>query len=74
MSQSLIVPGRYANHKFIPDGKLPDAEGAAELIIIPNQGPTSGSIFDLFGKAARLRTAEDIATQIQEERNEWGEP
>jgi hypothetical protein len=31
------------------------------------------SVFDLFGKAPRLRTAEDIARQIGEERNGWGE-
>jgi hypothetical protein len=32
------------------------------------------SIFDLFGKARHLRTGEDIARQIQEERDSWGEP
>jgi hypothetical protein len=31
-------------------------------------------MFDLFGKAPRLRTKEDIAAQIQQERDEWGEP
>ncbi len=73
MSQTLVVHGRYINHTFIPEEQLPDAEGKAELIIIPGQlSPIS--VFDLFGKAARLRTAEDIARQIQEERNDWGEP
>jgi len=34
----------------------------------------SGSIFDLFGKAEVLRTGEDIADQLREERDAWGEP
>jgi hypothetical protein len=34
----------------------------------------SGSIFDLFGKAAVLRTGADIAEQLREERDSWGEP
>jgi hypothetical protein len=33
-----------------------------------------GSIFDLFGKACQLRSGEDIAAQIREERDSWGEP
>jgi hypothetical protein len=32
------------------------------------------SVFDLFGKAPTLRTAEDIAAQVREERDAWGEP
>ena len=32
------------------------------------------SIFDLFGKARVLRTSEDIAEQLREERDSWGEP
>lgn len=74
MSRTFVIRGRYANQTFIPDEQLPDAEGAAELIIIPNEGAQAVSMFDLFGKAARLRTKEDIAAQIQEERDEWGEP
>jgi hypothetical protein len=34
----------------------------------------SPSVFDLFGKAPALRTTEDIAQQIQEERDVWSEP
>lgn len=37
MSNEVIVQGHYANHTFIPDGPLPDAEGKAELIIMPHQ-------------------------------------
>ena len=75
MRETLILRGRYVDHPFIPEGELPDAEGAAELIITP-KSPSSPplSVFDLFGKAARLRSAEEIAAQIQAERNEWGEP
>jgi hypothetical protein len=36
--------------------------------------PRSGSIFDLFGKAEVLRSGEDIAEQLREERDSWGEP
>ncbi len=61
MSRTLVVRGRYVDRTFIPEGPLPDAEGAAELIIIPTPPPSAPSIFDLFGKAPRLRTAEDIA-------------
>jgi hypothetical protein len=75
MPKTLVVRGRYVDHTFIPEGQLPDAEGAAELIITSQSSSTpSISVFDLFGKASHLRTAEDIAAQIQEEHNEWAEP
>ena len=74
MSQTLVIRGRYVNQTFIPDDQLPNAEGAAELIITPNQQAIANSVFDLFGKAARLRSAADITAQIQGERDEWGEP
>ena len=65
MAETLIVRGRYVDHAFIPEGQLPDAEGAAELIITPQSPRTpAASVFDLFGKAPRLRSAEDIAAQI----------
>ncbi len=72
MSQSHVVRGHYSNHRFISDGPLPDVEGTAELIIVPTVSPATGSIADAFGKASRLRTGEEIAAQIQAERNEWG--
>jgi hypothetical protein len=73
MSQTIVVPGKYIDHAFIPDGQLPDVEGTAQLIITspPN---SSASIFDVIGKAPKLRTGKDIAAQIQDERDEWGEP
>ena len=73
MSQTIVVQGRYVDHTFIADGQLPDVQGVAQLIITDSQ-PTSASIFDFFGKAEKLRSAADIAAQIQDERNEWGEP
>jgi hypothetical protein len=75
MSEPLIIRGRYLDHTFIPDGDLPDAEGVAELIITPHS-PTKSpqSVFDLFGKANCLRSAEDIAKQVQEQHEEWGDP
>ncbi len=33
--------------------------------------PTTGSVFDLFGKAPRFRTGEEIAEQLQAERKSW---
>ena len=36
-------------------------------------GPPT-SIFDLFGKADVLRTGDDIAAQVREEHDSWGEP
>lgn len=74
MSEPLVVRGRYSGHTFIPDEPLPDAEGSAELIITPRAPGPVGSVFDLFGKAPLLRSAEDIAAQVREERDGWGEP
>jgi hypothetical protein len=73
MSQSLVIPGRYADHTFTPDGPLPDVEGKAELIIVQNP-PTPTSIFDLIGKATHQRSADEIAAQIEKEHGEWGDP
>jgi hypothetical protein len=78
MAQALVIRGRYVGQTFIPDEPLPIAEGIAELIVFPTgqagAPPPAGSIFDLFGKAPKLRTAQDIEAQIQEERAGWGEP
>ena len=40
----------------------------------PQNGARQLSMFDLFGKAPTLRTGEDIARQVQEEHDAWGEP
>ena len=73
MNQPLVIRGRYSKQVFIPSEPLPLAEGTAELIIVPDRISTPSSIFDLFGKAPILRSGEDIARQIQEEREAWGE-
>jgi hypothetical protein len=73
MNQTLIVKGRYAGRTFIPDGPLPDAEGVAQLVIIPVAGQAHGSIADAFGSAPVLRSGEDILAQLRVERDEWGD-
>lgn len=73
MSQSLIVRGRYAGRTFIPDGPLPDAEGAAELVITPTPPRAGGSVADAFGTAPVLRAGDDILAQVRADRDEWGD-
>ncbi len=78
MSVALVIRGRYVDQTFIPEEPLPIAEGTAELIVFPAEQPKAASpgrsIFDLFGKAATLRSGQDIQAQIDEERAAWGEP
>ena len=71
MSQRLIVGGRYVGRSFIPDGPLPDAEGAAELVITPTIPQSAGSIADAFGRAAVLRSGDEILAQVRADRDEW---
>ena len=77
MTVAHVIRGRYVGQTFIPEEPLPVTEGTAELIVFPAgqplASPSAGSIFDLFGTAATLRTAQDIEAQIQEERASWGE-
>ena len=73
MDQALVIRGRYSGRTFIPDGPLPDAEGAAELIITPAAPRSTGSVADAFGTAARQRSGDDIAAQILAERDDWGD-
>jgi hypothetical protein len=77
MSVALVIRGCYVGQTFIPEEPLPVGEGTAERIVFPAAAqpcPPPGWIFDLFGKAAKSRTAGDIAAQIQGERAGWGEP
>ncbi|HKI30854.1 MAG TPA: hypothetical protein VKA46_03100 [Gemmataceae bacterium] len=78
MPQALVIRGHYANRTFIPGEPLPATEGEAQLIVIPTEttrpAVASASLFDLMGKAPRLRSAEDIEAQIREEHDAWGEP
>jgi hypothetical protein len=73
MDQTLVIRGRYTGRTFIPDGPLPDAEGAAELVITPTAPQARGSIADAFGSASVLRSRDDILAQVRTERDEWGD-
>ncbi len=75
MNPALVIRGRYQNQTFVPDEPMPLVEGRAELIVFPAAARPNvpPSIFDLFGKAPRLRSAEDIDAQVREEREAWGE-
>ncbi len=78
MNAAWVIRGHFDGKTFVPSEPHPPLEGPAELIVFPDQGKqpqaTQGSIFDLFGKAPQLRSAEDIAAQIREERESWSEP
>jgi hypothetical protein len=77
MDTALVIHGKIAEKQFIADEPMPDVEGPAELIVYPTGLPqkekAGTSIFDLFGKAEHLRSAEDIDAQIREEREAWGD-
>jgi hypothetical protein len=77
MSQAIVIRGTYAGQVFTPSEPLPVAEGPAELIVFPKEKAASSSpaisIFDLFGKAPVLRSAEDIEAQVRDERQAWGD-
>lgn len=74
--QTIVIRGRFVDHEFVPNDPLPEVEGDAELIVhcqtIADQTEPK-SMFDFFGKAAVLRSREDIDRQIQEERASWGD-
>ena len=42
-------------------------------INLPDRAAGPKSLFELIGKAPTLRSGEDIAQQIREERDSWGE-
>ena len=60
-------------------GLSPEAVRAVETLVgmlrekTTRAAGSAASVFDLVGKAPRPRTGDDIANQIQEERNAWGE-
>ena len=73
MENALVIHGRFSKGAFRADGPTPDVEGPAELIVYTGNGEEApaGSIFDVFGKAPHLRTAEDIDSQVRGERDSW---
>ncbi|OWK45048.1 hypothetical protein [Fimbriiglobus ruber] len=60
-------------------GLSPEAVRAVESLVnlLREKGTVSAapapSVFDLFGKAPHLRSGDDIAKQIQDERAAWGD-
>ena len=80
MKTAIIIQGTYSGRTFVPDGPLPDADGRAELIVVPDDKPATPqqqphSAWDAIGKLPpeQQRSAEDIDQQIREERASWGD-
>lgn len=73
MEKPMIIPGRYSGKTFIPDVPLPEGEGKAELVITPTSSKPDRSIADSFGKAAVLRSGEEIFAQLRSDREDWGD-
>ena len=74
MGSPVVIRGFFFNKTFVPTDPLPEAEGPAELIVhsqLPKE--QRHSIFDAFGTAEQLRTAEDLDAQLAEERAAWGD-
>jgi hypothetical protein len=75
MDAAVVIHGIISEKQFISNEPIPDVEGPAELIVYPKdatqQIPTGTSMFDFFGKAPQLRSAEDIDAQVREERDAW---
>ncbi len=77
MSAPLVLHGKIVNQSFISDDPMPDCEAPAELIVYVRDSetqPARKSMFDVFGKARRLRSAEELDAQLREEREAWNEP
>jgi len=84
MDSITVIHGTYADDHFVPDVPAPRVRGRAELIVYPESPPAPAtgttssarsavSIFDLLGKAAILRSGEDIDAQLEMERRAWDE-
>ena len=69
MGTALIIHGKITEKRFVSDEPMPDVEGPAELIVYPKgaapQVPKGRSMFEFFGKAPQLRSAEDIDAQVR---------
>ncbi len=78
MDSPVVIRGTFLNQVFIPDGPLPEIKGRAELIVYQQLADETAderpSIFDVFGKAPQLRSAEDIDAQLRAERDSWDDP
>jgi hypothetical protein len=73
------IRGRAMPQMIDVTGLSPEAVRTVEALVGMLREKARGtasvapSAFDLFGKAPRLRTGDDIAKQLQDERNAWGE-
>jgi len=70
-----IDRNRVTGQTFIPDGPLPNEEGAAKLIITHiKSGPTVGhSIAESIGKAPVMQSGDEILALIKAERDDWSD-
>lgn len=77
MDSAIVIHGIIAEKQFISNEPMPDVEGPAELIVHPTVAaepiPKGKSMFEFFGKAPKLRSAEDIDAQVREERDAWSD-
>ena len=73
MESPVVIRGTFTNQVFVPEGPLPRVEGRAELLVYEeaseSQDEDDASLFDLFGKAPQLRTAEELDAKLQAERD-----
>jgi hypothetical protein len=75
MDTAIVIHGMLSAKQFISDEPMPDVEGPAELIVYAKEAAKpilpGKSMFEFFGKAPQLRSAEDIDAQVREERDAW---
>ena len=75
MDAAIVIHGTISEKQFISDEPMPDVEGPAELIVYAKDAGKpilpGKSMFEFFGKAPQLRSAEDIDAQVREERDAW---
>ncbi len=75
MDTAIVIHGTISAKQFISDEPMPDVEGPAELIVYAKDATKpilpGKSMFEFFGKAPQLRSAEDIDAQVREERDAW---
>ncbi len=73
----MTFTGHVQNGAVVLSGPLPLPDGTAVEVRVPDAAsqPRSlaPSVFDVFGRASRLRGADDIAEQLREERTAWAE-
>lgn len=73
MPKTLIVRGRYTGGRFVAEEPLPDTEGKAQLIITAEPDGEPHSVFRSVGSATTLRSRDEILSQLEVERDSWGD-